>query len=86
MKLPRLDDEKEEQQQQECCQPLCWSHRYRVNGAVAANEEAVVVEAERTLNDPQNNSNPAVFIRIFFRGHLLPRIKKLLLPCCCRLC
>jgi len=32
------------------------------------------------LNDPKNNSNPAVFIGIFFREHLLARNNKKMLP------
>ena len=47
---------------------------------VAADVTITQVEADlghtMMLNDPKNNSNPAVFVGIFFREHLLARNKK----------
>ncbi len=39
-------------------------------------EEAVVAEATRSINDPQNVSNPSDFISIFSQNQIL------FLPCC----
>ena len=39
-------------------------------------EEAVVAEVTRSINDPQNGSNPADFISIFWQN------QNLFLPCC----
>ena len=39
-------------------------------------EEAVVAEATRSINDPQNGSNPADFISVFWQN------QNLFLPCC----
>ena len=39
-------------------------------------EEAMVAEATRSVNDPQNGSNPAGFSSIFWQN------QNLFLPCC----
>jgi len=54
----------------------CYSRAITKERMAQSTEEAMAAEATRSVNDPQNGSNPTDFISIFWQN------QNLFLPCC----